>query len=127
AGGGREDDWKRGVGCTANELWPGGGHPHMNRRKVITLLGGAAAAWPLAATAQQPGKVPTIGLLGAAAASVWRPWTDAFVRRLGELGWIEGRTVTIKYRWAEGRPERFAEVAAEFVRRNVDVIVTAES
>jgi len=58
----------------------------MNRRKVITLLGGAAAAWPLAATAQQPGKVPTIGLLGAAAASVWRPWTDAFVRRLGELG-----------------------------------------
>src|SRR5262249_34052210 len=110
-----------------NDLLPCGGHPHMNRRKVITLLGGAAAAWPLAATAQQPGKVPTIGLLGAAAASVWRPWTDAFVRRLGELGWIERRAVTIAYHWEEGRPERFAEVAAEFARGNVDVIVTAES
>src|SRR5262249_59919255 len=64
----------------------------MKRREFITLLGGGAAAWPLATRAQQPGKVPTIGLLGAAAASVWRPWTDAFVRRLGELGWIEGRT-----------------------------------
>jgi putative ABC transport system substrate-binding protein len=99
----------------------------VQRRQIMALLAGAAAAWPLAARAQQPGKVPTIGLLGAAAASVWRPWTDAFVQRLGELGWIEGRTVTIEYRWAEGRPERFAEVAAEFVRRNVDVIVTAES
>jgi putative tryptophan/tyrosine transport system substrate-binding protein len=99
----------------------------MKRREFITLVGGAAAAWPLAARAQQPGKVPAIGLLGAAAASVWRPWTDAFVQRLGELGWIEGRTITIEYRWAEGRPERFAEIAAEFVRRNVDVIVTAES
>src|SRR5262249_36724481 len=98
----------------------------VGRRELIAGLGGAAA-WPLAARAQQTGKVPTIGLLGAAAASVWRPWTDAFVQRLGELGWIEGRTVTIEYRWAEGRPERFAEVAAEFVRRNVDVIVTAES
>jgi putative ABC transport system substrate-binding protein len=98
----------------------------MRRRKFITLLGGVAA-WPLAARAQQPGKVPAIGLLGAAASSVWRPWTDAFVQRLGELGWIEGRTITIEYRWAEGRPERFAEIAAEFVRRNVDVIVTAES
>jgi putative ABC transport system substrate-binding protein len=99
----------------------------VNRRSFITLVGGAAAAWPLAARAQQPGKMPTIGLLGAAAAAVWRPWTDAFVQRLGELGWIEGRTVSIEYRWAEGRPERYAEIADEFVRRNVDVIVTAES
>src|SRR5262245_62311556 len=99
----------------------------MKRREFIKVIAGSIAAWPLAARAQQPGKVPTIGLLGAAAASVWRPWTDAFVQRLGELGWIEGRTVTIEYRWAEGRPERFAEVAAEFVRRNVEVIVTAAS
>jgi putative ABC transport system substrate-binding protein len=99
----------------------------MRRREFIALLGGAAAAWPLAARAQQPRKHPTIGLLGAAAASVWRPWTDAFAQRLAELGWIEGRTVTIEYRWADGRPERFAEIADELVRRNVDVIVTAES
>ena len=98
----------------------------MKRREFITALGGAAAAWPLAAHAQQV-KFPTIGFLGAAAASVWRPWIDAFVQRLGDLGWIEGRTVTIEYRWADGRPERFAEIAGEFVRRNVDVIVTAES
>jgi putative tryptophan/tyrosine transport system substrate-binding protein len=99
----------------------------MRRREFITLLGGAAVAWPLAARGQQRGKTPTIGLLGAAAASVWRPWIDAFVQRLGELGWIEGHTVTIEYRWADGRPERIGEIAEEFVRRNVDVIVTAES
>jgi putative tryptophan/tyrosine transport system substrate-binding protein len=99
----------------------------IRRREFITLVGGAAVAWPLVVRAQQPGKPPTIGFLGAAAAGVWRPWTDAFVQRLGELGWIEGRTVAIEYRWAEGRPERYAEIADEFVRRNVDVIVTAES
>jgi putative ABC transport system substrate-binding protein len=99
----------------------------MRRREFITVLGGTAVAWPLAARAQQSGKMPTIGFLGAAAAVVWRPWTDAFVQRLGELGWIEGRTVAIEYRWAEGRPERYAEIVDEFVRRNVDVIVTAES
>jgi ABC-type uncharacterized transport system substrate-binding protein len=99
----------------------------MRRRDFITLLGGAAAAWPLAARAQQPGKRPTIGFLGAATASAWRPWTAVFVQRLGELGWIEGRTVAIEYRWAEGRPERYVEIAAEFVRRKVDVVVTVES
>jgi len=99
----------------------------IGRREFITLLGCGAAAWPLSARAQQQGKVPTIGFLGAAAAAVWRPWTDAFVQRLGELGWIQGRTVAIEYRWAEGRPERYAEIADEFVRRNVDVIVTAET
>jgi putative ABC transport system substrate-binding protein len=98
----------------------------MRRREFITLLGGAAA-WPLGVRAQQAGKILTIGFLGASTASIWRPWTAAFVQRLGELGWIEGRTVMIEYRWAEGRPERFAEIAAEFVQRNVDVIVTAES
>jgi putative ABC transport system substrate-binding protein len=95
----------------------------IKRREFMTLLGGAAAAWPLAARAQQSGKVRTIGLLGAAA-SAWAPWTAAFVRRLHELGWIEGRTVAIQYRWAEGRTERFAEIVAEFVRLKVDVIVT---
>ena len=95
----------------------------MNWREFITLLGGAAAAWPLAARAQQSGKLPTIGFLGTDA-SVWSPWTAAFVERLRELGWIEGRTIAIEYRWAEGRPERVAEIAAEFVRLKVDVIVT---
>ena len=90
----------------------------------MTLLGGATAAWPLAARAQQPAKLPTIGFLGTAAASAWAPWTAAFVQRLHELGWIEGRTVAIQYRWAEGRTDRFAEIAAEFVRIKVDVIVT---
>ena len=80
---------------------------------------------PLAARAQQPSKLPTIGFLGAATPSAWGPYTAAFVTRLRELGWIEGRTIAIEYRWAEGRPERYAEIAAEFVRRNVDVIVTS--
>ena len=96
----------------------------MRRRDFVVLLGGAAVAWPLAARAQQPAKAPIIGFLGAATASAWRPWTAVFVQRLGDLGWIEGRTVTIEYRWAEGRPERYAEIAAEFVRLKVDVIVT---
>jgi putative ABC transport system substrate-binding protein len=96
----------------------------MNRRAFITLLGGAAAAWPLSARAQQPRKLPTIGVLGSNAA-IWRPWMDAFVQRLHELRWIEGRTILIEYRWAEARPERVAEIAAEFVGLKVDVILTA--
>src|SRR5262245_53275745 len=99
----------------------------MKRREFIKLLGGAAAAWPLAAGAQQPGKLPTIGYLGASAADAETPWTGAFVQRLRELGWIEGRTVVVEYRWAEGRNERYAEAAAEFVRRKVDVIVAPGS
>lgn len=98
----------------------------MKRREFMGLLGGATAAWPVAARAQ-PAKMTTIGFLGAATASVWRPWTAAFVQRLSELGWVEGRTVAIEYRWAEGRPERYAEIAAEFVRLKVDVIVTVAS
>jgi putative ABC transport system substrate-binding protein len=96
----------------------------MQRREVITLLGGAAVAWPLAARAQQAAKLPTVGFLGTPAASAWAPWTAAFVQRLRELGWIEGRTVAIQYRWAEGRAERWAEFAAEFVGLKVDVIVS---
>src|SRR5215831_8756275 len=95
----------------------------MKRRDFITLLGGAAAAWPLAARAQQPVKLPTIGFLGTEA-SVWNPWTAAFVQRLRELGWTEGRNIAIEYRWSKGRPARHAEIAAEFVRMKVDVIVT---
>jgi len=98
--------------------------PDQRRRQFITLLGGAAAAWPLAARAQQPAKLPTIGYLGTAAASAWAPWTAAFVQRLHELGWTDGRTVAIQYRWAEGRAERSAELAAELARLKVDVIVT---
>ncbi len=98
----------------------------MKRREFITLLGGAAA-WPLVAQAQQPTKVPTIGFLGAGTQAAWGPYTGAFVERLRELGWIDGRTVKIEYRWAEGRGERFAQIAAEFVQLKVSVIVTAES
>jgi putative ABC transport system substrate-binding protein len=94
----------------------------MRRRELIALLGGAAA-WPLAAHAQQPGKLPTIGILGPDAPS-WSAWTAAFAERLNQLGWIEGRTIAIEYRWSEGRPERVAEVAVEFVRQKVDVIIT---
>jgi putative ABC transport system substrate-binding protein len=95
----------------------------MRRRKFITFIGGAVA-WPLAARAQQA-KLRTIGFLGATSPSAWGNWVAAFERRLRELGWIEGRSVTIEFRWAEGRSERYAEIAAEFVRLNVDVIVTA--
>jgi ABC-type uncharacterized transport system substrate-binding protein len=95
----------------------------MRRREFITLLGGAAAAWPLAARAQQPAKPRTIGFMGASAPSAVSTWVAAFQQRLRELGWIEGRNVAIEYRWAEGRFERLAGFAAEFVRRGVDVIV----
>jgi len=97
----------------------------VKRREFITLVGGATMAWPLAARAQQAAKLPTIGFLVAGTPSSHGQWVAAFVQRLRELGWIEGRTITIEYRWAEGRSERFAEIAAEFVRRKVDVIVTS--
>jgi putative ABC transport system substrate-binding protein len=94
----------------------------LKRRELITLLGGASA-WPLAARAQQRGKIVTVGFLGAGTHSVYSEWVAAFAQRLRELGWIEGRNISIEYRWAESRPERFAEIAAEFVRLQVDVIV----
>src|SRR5215813_10339260 len=86
----------------------------IKRRAFITLLGGAAA-WPLAAPAQQSAKLPTIGFLGADASN-WSLWTAAFAARLRELGWSEGRTIAIEYRWSEGRAQNAAEIAAEFVR-----------
>jgi ABC-type uncharacterized transport system substrate-binding protein len=99
----------------------------MKRRDFITLLGGVAVARPLAAGAQQRATVPTIGFLGESTPPAQSERTAAFVQRLRELGWIEGRTVAIEYRWAEGRTERFAEIAIEFVRLKVDVIVTSST
>ncbi len=95
----------------------------MRRGEFITLLGGAAA-WPLAARAQQAGKLPTVGFLGTTTPSIMSQWTAAFVGRLRELGWIEGRNIAIEYRWAEARSERYGEIAAELVQSKVDVIVT---
>jgi len=94
----------------------------MKRREFILAFGGAAAAWPLAARAQQT--PPMIGFLGPASASAMSAWTAAFVQRLRELGWIEGRTIRIEYRWGDGRADRLPGIAAEFVRLKVDVIVT---
>src|SRR6516162_6169610 len=95
----------------------------MRRREFITLFGGAAAAGPLAARAQHSEKLPAIGFLGSTTPSAESQRTAAFVQRLRELGWIEGRTIAIEYRWGESRPERFAEIAAEFVRLKVDVMI----
>jgi len=96
----------------------------MRRRDFIKVVTGSAMAWPLAAHAQQAAKLPTIGFLGANNASFAMASIDAFVQRLRELGWIENRTVAIEYRWAEGREARFTEIAVEFVRLKVDVILT---
>src|SRR6266851_703337 len=95
----------------------------MKRREFIGIVGGLAA-WPIVAHAQQPRKLPTIGFMGAGTPSGWSEWTAAFLRRLRELGWIEERTVAIEYRWAEGSNERYIEIADEFVRLKVEVIVT---
>lgn len=96
------------------------------RRREFTALFAGALAWPMA-TRAQPAKLPTIGFLGAGGQAAWTHWTASFVQRLNELGWIQGRTVTIEYRWAEGRTERFREIATEFVRLKVDVVVTVGS
>ena len=97
----------------------------MRRRDFFKAVVGSATTWPVAAYPQAE-KLPRIGFMGANA-SVFSPWTAAFVGRLRELGWVEGRTIAIEYRWSEGRPERNAEIAAEFVRLNVDAIVTLGS
>jgi len=97
----------------------------MRRRQFLYLVGGAAGAWPLFARAQQPKKLPTVGFLGTSTSAAWSPWIAAFSQRLRELGWIEGRTVVLEARWAEGNTERFEAIAAEFVRLKVDVIVTS--
>jgi putative tryptophan/tyrosine transport system substrate-binding protein len=95
----------------------------MRRRQFIAFVGGVVVC-PLAARAQQASKLPIIGFLGSTTPSAQSQWTSAFVERLGQLGWTQGRTVAIEYRWAEGRSERYAEIAAEFVHLKVDVIVT---
>src|SRR5262249_41713852 len=99
----------------------------IGRREFITLLGGGAAAGPIPARGQQPAKLPTIGFLGESTPPAQSERTAAFVQRLRELGWIEGRTVVVEYRWAEGRSERFAEIATEFVRLKVDAIATSST
>jgi putative ABC transport system substrate-binding protein len=96
----------------------------IGRRAFITLLGGAAVAWPVTAKAQQPAKVPTIGFFSAGSAAALQHWVAALAQRLRELGWSEGSTVAIEYLWADGHEERLYEIAADFVRRRVDVIVT---
>ena len=95
----------------------------MTRREFMLALGGTAVAWPHAARGQQNGKLPTIGFIGPSTASADVTRRAALKQRLGELGWIEGRTVTIEYRWAEGNVARAGEIAADYVRQGVDVIV----
>src|SRR5262249_6873637 len=96
----------------------------MKRRAFISLLGGAAA-WPLAARAQQTAKLPTIGLMVPSTPLIESQRVAAFLQRLRQLGWIENRNVAIEYRWAEGRSERFVEIATEFVQLKVDLIVAS--
>jgi len=95
----------------------------MKRREFMTLLGGAAASWPLAVRAEQLGKIPTIGLLSSSTAAIERPRRGAFIQRLAELGWVEGRSVTFEVRAAEGVIERAGEIAAEFAQLKVGAIV----
>jgi len=94
------------------------------RRKFI-VIAGAAAAWPLTVRAQQRARLPTIGFLGPSSPEMEAKWAAAFTQGLGELSWIEGRTVAIEYRYADAKSERYREIAAEFVRLKVDVVVTA--
>jgi putative tryptophan/tyrosine transport system substrate-binding protein len=95
----------------------------VRRRDFITLLSATATAWPFAARGQQPPKVPLIGFIGTVAPATWTEQTAAFERRLSELHWVPGRTITIDYRWMEGRNEKAREIADEFVARKVDIIV----
>src|SRR5262249_51493117 len=96
----------------------------MRRRAFIEGIAALGVAWPLAVRAQQGAKLATMGLLGSGTAAAQSTWTAAFVQRMRELGWIEGHNLTIEYRWAEGHTERLAGLAKEFVRLNVDVILT---
>ena len=96
----------------------------MRRREFVTLLAGTAVVRPLAVHAQQPAKQPVIGFLGSGTLESQGQWVAAFLQRLHEFGWIEGRNITIEYRWAEGSDDRAAELAADLVRLKVDIIVT---
>ena len=111
--------------CYTSSMILGLGVSPMRRREFIALISSGVAAWPLAAHAQQPSKLPMIGVIGGGTPSTHGQWIAGFVQRLRELGWIEDRTVAIEIRWAEGRNERYTEIAAEFVRRKVDVILTS--
>jgi putative tryptophan/tyrosine transport system substrate-binding protein len=95
----------------------------MRRREFIGLLGSAAAAWPVVASAQQPGK-PTIGILGSGTPATQSQWTAAFMQRMRELGWVEGQNIAIEYRWAEGHTDRLPELAMELVRLKVAIVLT---
>ena len=95
----------------------------MKRREFIEVVCGLIGAWPIAAYAQQVSRPRRIGVLGSNA-TIWKPWVAAFVARLHELGWIDGDTAAVEYRWAEGSSKRVSEIASEFLRQNVDVIVT---
>jgi putative ABC transport system substrate-binding protein len=97
----------------------------MRRRDFVILLGGGILAWTQRVSAQQLGKLPIIGYMGQGTPAAEAKRVSAFVERLRELSWIEGRTVLIEYRWTEGRSDLAADIAAEFVRRNVDIIVTS--
>ena len=95
----------------------------MERREFIKIVCGLVGTWPIVAHAQQGGELRRIGILGADA-TVWSSWTAAFVTRLRELGWTTGETIDVDYRWAGGSSKRVSDFTAEFLRRNVDVIVT---
>lgn len=99
----------------------------LGRRRFIALLGSTAVAWPVMSQAQQQARLRTVGFLGAGTPATAGVWISAFTARLRELGWIEDRNVKIDLRWAEGRPDRSAEIATEFVQGKVDVIVTYSS
>jgi putative tryptophan/tyrosine transport system substrate-binding protein len=96
----------------------------MKRRNFLFILGGVAAGWPHGVKAQQAANLPSIGFLGPLSQSAMASWTTAFVQRLRDLGWVDGCTIVIEYRWADGKSEHLADIATEFVRQKVTVIVT---
>ena len=97
----------------------------MRRRDFVLAFGGlAASGWPVIVSAQQAAKSPTIGFMGAGTPAGWKDWTSAFQQRMRELGWVEGRNLVMEYGWAEGSADRYVEIASEFAKLKVDVIVT---